>query len=475
MPVALAASAVLLPYAVDQIALQNAATTGFHSENPHYFDMAWIAVVLAAYALLAALLPAARVLAVGFAGAMVVLGSAGLALGESTSWSLSVLVCGVVAAAASAVVRRRAARKLTPSSVHPTYNPPRAASVATRSRPVTAGAALAAVPGHRRGTPRPRARRRQRHLGHGGGRAGPGRRGRGHRLPADGAGRAQLAGAARGGRALAWILMVAGGCSGIATLSTVVAQVATEPSTATDVAVMLLSSLWVPGFLSLLTLVPLFYPDGLLPGEAVAVGRRPRRRRTRAADRRASALYPETFEGRIRLPKPVSHLGVAQGLTVRRRGDARAGGPRRPRVARRPARPDPRTGAAQVIVFLAAAGLLIAVTVAQGLLPPPVGILAQAVAAALVPVAIGVAITRHGLYELDVAVRRSLVAVSLGTCLAGGYLTLFAVLQALPGTSRHSAQPSPPASPARSCSPSPSGSQPGSTGCSTATGPTPSR
>ena len=110
MPVALAACAVLLPYAVDQVALQNASTTGDHATNPHHFDMAWIAVVLAAYALLAGLLPAARVLAAGIAAAMVVLGSAGLALGESTPWALSVLVCGVFAAAASVVVRRRAPR-----------------------------------------------------------------------------------------------------------------------------------------------------------------------------------------------------------------------------------------------------------------------------------------------------------------------------------------------------------------------------
>ena len=48
MPVALVAGAVLLPYAVDQLALQNAATTGLHAENPHYFDMAWISVTLAA-------------------------------------------------------------------------------------------------------------------------------------------------------------------------------------------------------------------------------------------------------------------------------------------------------------------------------------------------------------------------------------------------------------------------------------------
>lgn len=235
----------------------------------------------------------------------------------------------------------------------------------------------------------------------------------------------------RGGRSLAWILMLAGGCSGIVTLSTVVAQVATEPSTTTDIALMLLSSVWVPGFLSLLTLVPLFYPDGLLPGRlwrlaalAAAVGL--------ALVTVGVGLYPESFVGRIRLTKPVSNLGVAQAFTyagaamllpaflaalgslvvrlVRTRG-----------LARR-----------QVVVFLAAAGLLVAVTVAQGSLPSPVGIVAQALAAALVPVAIGVAITRHGLYDLDVAVRRSIVAASLGTCLAGGYLTLFAVLQALP-------------------------------------------
>ena len=109
-PVALAASALLLPYAVDQLALQNAATSGYHSENPHYFDMAWISFTLAAHALVAGLLRAGRVLAVGFALAMVVLGSAGLALDESTAWSLSVLSCGILAAAASVVVRRQAVR-----------------------------------------------------------------------------------------------------------------------------------------------------------------------------------------------------------------------------------------------------------------------------------------------------------------------------------------------------------------------------
>ena len=78
-----------------------------------------------------------------------------------------------------------------------------------------------------------------------------------------------------GGRSLAWVLMVAGGCSGIAALATVVAQAATEPSPAIDVAVVLSSCLWVPGFVSLLTLVPLLYPDGLLPGRRGAGRPRP--------------------------------------------------------------------------------------------------------------------------------------------------------------------------------------------------------
>ena len=234
-----------------------------------------------------------------------------------------------------------------------------------------------------------------------------------------------------GGRSLAWILMFAGACSGVATVATVIAQAATEPSPATGVAVVLLSSMWVPGFLSLLTLVPLLYPDGLLPGRVwrwaavlSVVGL--------ALLTAGLALYPLAFEGRTELTKPFTHLGMSRALTVVaavllvpaglaalaslvvRLGRARG-------LARR-----------QLVVFLAAAGLLVAVTLAQGLLPSPVDIVAQAVAAGLVPVAIGVAITRHGLYDLDIAVRRSLVAISLGTCLAGAYLSLFALLQALP-------------------------------------------
>jgi hypothetical protein len=107
-PLALAGSALLLPYAVDQLAAQNAVTGGLHAENPHFFDQAWIAVTMTALAVVAALLPAARVLGLGFAASMAVLGGAGLALDEGAAWSGTVVAVGVAAAVATVVVRRRA-------------------------------------------------------------------------------------------------------------------------------------------------------------------------------------------------------------------------------------------------------------------------------------------------------------------------------------------------------------------------------
>lgn len=234
-----------------------------------------------------------------------------------------------------------------------------------------------------------------------------------------------------GARAIGWILAVAGGCAGAAALATALALGATDPSTEAQVAVQAQAGIWVPGFMPLLTLVPLYYPDGLLPGRVW---------RGAAALSVAGivtltlglAVYPEPFVGRTRLVKPVTDLALAQGLTVvsalllvpavmvalaslvvrfrRSRG-----------LQRR-----------QVVVLLVAAGLLAATTALQGLLPSPADVLVQAAAAGLVPVAIGVAVTRHGLYELDTAVARALVVASLGACLAGAYVTVFAVLQSLP-------------------------------------------
>jgi hypothetical protein len=95
-PLALVIGAVLMPYAVDQLALQNAATTGYHSHNPHLFDMAWMVTTITVLALLGAVLREARGLFGWVAGTCAVIGAAGLATGESTVWSAAVLAIGAV-------------------------------------------------------------------------------------------------------------------------------------------------------------------------------------------------------------------------------------------------------------------------------------------------------------------------------------------------------------------------------------------
>lgn len=104
-PVALVAAAVFTPYAVEQVGLQNAAT-GYHAQNPHFWDMAWMTLTITVVALLGSLLPAARWLVTWLAVGATVTGAAGLAFGEGTAWSLVVLSLGLVAGGAVAARRR---------------------------------------------------------------------------------------------------------------------------------------------------------------------------------------------------------------------------------------------------------------------------------------------------------------------------------------------------------------------------------
>jgi hypothetical protein len=106
-PVALLSAAFFTPYAIAQLGLQNAAT-GYHAQNPHFFDMAWMVVTLTVLAGLSALLPAVRSLMWWVAAGAVVLGVAGLAFGEPTTWSLLALGLGLVATAAAALRTRPA-------------------------------------------------------------------------------------------------------------------------------------------------------------------------------------------------------------------------------------------------------------------------------------------------------------------------------------------------------------------------------
>ncbi|TNM50260.1 hypothetical protein FHP29_00600 [Nocardioides albidus] len=236
----------------------------------------------------------------------------------------------------------------------------------------------------------------------------------------------------RGARQLAGVLIASGLCAAAAALTTALALAGDPDAQLTRWWVQLQSFLWVPGFFPLLTLVPLLYPDGLRPGRVwrwsagaavagialVALG---------------VGLYPEALAGTVTVPKAVTSEAVARLATT-------AGAPllalamlaglvslclryRHSQGLRR----------RQVVVLLLAAATALGVTLLQGIIPSPADVVAQAAAVALVPVAIGVAVTRLRLYDLDLLVCRALVAASLAGCLIGAYLTVFALVDAATG------------------------------------------
>lgn len=107
-PVALAVTAWLSTYAASQVTLQNHAV-GYHARNPHFFDMAWLVLVLAVLGLAGAGLAGARRLLVWPAVGCVWIGAAGLAFGEAVTWSVVTLAAGVVVGGAL-LLRRRISR-----------------------------------------------------------------------------------------------------------------------------------------------------------------------------------------------------------------------------------------------------------------------------------------------------------------------------------------------------------------------------
>ena len=258
-----------------------------------------------------------------------------------------------------------------------------------------------------------------------------------HEVPVDAAvgiayaGAAVLVLAGSGGRRLGWLLLVIGLAGAGAALTGALLIRAEEASTVTSAVAFVHSWLWVPGFLPLLTLVPLLYPHGRLPGPrwwpaaaSAVVGM--------VLLAAGAALYPETYDG-LDLRQQAGHRAGA--------GPGAHGRPLPlllvPAVLAGIAALVVRVRAAeglvrrQVVVFLVAAGVLVVDTLAQPALAWPSGALSQAAAVALVPIAIGVAVTRHRLYDLDVALLRVISVVSLAVCLAGAYLTLFALTDAL--------------------------------------------
>lgn len=237
---------------------------------------------------------------------------------------------------------------------------------------------------------------------------------------------------APGARALGRVMLVSGLAAALAAICTALALVLPADATTTAVLVQLQGWLWVPGFFPLLTLVPLLYPDGLLPGRfwtvvagasvvgvvllSVGVG-----------------LYPEPFAGAVPVDKPVTSEAVARVVTMP--GALLLAPAVLAGLVSLGLRLRSSTGVArrQVGVLLPPAALVLAVTLAQGAIPAPWNVVAQAGSILLLPLAIGVAVTRHGLYDLDRAVRRGLVATSLTLSLAGLYVTVLAVVRPVLG------------------------------------------
>ena len=253
----------------------------------------------------------------------------------------------------------------------------------------------------------------------------------------------------RSARRLGALLLAVGAASSATVLATAVATTATAATGAALVAAWVQSWTWVAGFTPLLTLLPLLYPDGQVlsarwrRAPAVAVA-------GTVLLTAGLALHREDLQGRVLLEDrwsadtaavPLAVVGLAMLVPC-----AVAGVVSLVLRARR------STGLArrQVLVLGGAAAVLLAEGLVHNVLPEAVGRVSQPVAVVLLPLAVGVAATRHRLYDLDVAALRALVGVSLAACLAGAYLTAVGVLAAALPDGARSPPPWRPASPGSS-------------------------
>jgi signal transduction histidine kinase len=230
-------------------------------------------------------------------------------------------------------------------------------------------------------------------------------------------------------RRLGWLLLAVGAAASLTVVATSVALLADAPTRTALLAVHLQSWLWVPGFLPLVTLLPLLYPDGRLLSARWrwAVATSVAGMTLTAA---GAATFPQTFDGTVAIAHPLTSAAVARTLfpaggallavSVLAAGTSLVLRLRRSSGLQR----------RQVVVLLIAASAVAGSLVSWQVLPVPFGTVVQASAVGLLPVALGIAVTRHRLYDLDLAVCRALVAASLGACLLGAYLTLFALLDA---------------------------------------------
>ena len=118
-----------------------------------------------------------------------------------------------------------------------------------------------------------------------------------------------------GGRVIAGLLLGAGVAGAGTAVGGAVLVTAPATSGTAVAAAFLYGVLWVPAFVPLLTLLPLLYPDGQVPGPrwravvpAAAVGM--------VLLAAASALHPDTYAGHGSAPGTWTSAGLSQSLFV---------------------------------------------------------------------------------------------------------------------------------------------------------------
>jgi len=222
------------------------------------------------------------------------------------------------------------------------------------------------------------------------------------------------------------LLMLCGVTMSVGVLALAAVASAREPTAAARAALLVASAAWVPGLVCLLGLVPLLYPDGTLPSKrwrpvlaGVIAG---------GVLLTATALaVPSSLTGRVTVRREglaplATGLGVAAGLLLVPSVLAA--------VASLLVRLRTATGLRrrQIAVVLVAAALVVGLYAIRPTVHGRAGQLLEAATVTLLPLAIGVAITRHRLYDLDRVARRAMIVASLVGCLTGLYLGIFLAL-----------------------------------------------
>lgn len=205
-----------------------------------------------------------------------------------------------------------------------------------------------------------------------------------------------------------------------------------ESLPASNVAAWINAFIWVPTLTLMAGATPLLFPDGRLPsprwrvaGGLLAIGS--------ISVLAAIAVYPDALNT-TRLVKRVIQVPIDDstvnnlsyvGIAVLGIGIVLSAGSLLLRWRR-------SSGVVrEQLKWLAASAALVAVTMWLSILPNPVANAVFIVAIGTVPIAVGIAVLRHRLYDIDTVISRTLVYGALTAILTGAFAALQRLLQAV--------------------------------------------